>query len=376
MLVVGVPGHDLARMRAEAAVTARGWVLAASPAEADVLLTVGLPADELAARIDQVWQQVPRPRHRVDLTDPVELPGALTLAQQALEAGGDPEPLPEASESDQAAGHAESHGMESGLHGMAHDSHEMSHGPHDSHESDHGGHGAGGMGHGSMDMGHGSHGMDHGSMDMSGPGGVPLAGGFEGDRDGLEMDVLHLQLGPVLTDWPAGLALTLTLSGDVVVKASARALPAAAVAAPDPLPAAEQSAVQRLDRAQVLLRLAGWDAVAERTRRLRDALLGGASLAELVPAIERIRRRVAGSRLLAWNLRSASPATAGEDDAETVRRRLVGWLDSAAGGHGQGDEAPLRSEELAAALQGRSLAAVRLLVAAGVTTEAGSVLHA
>ena len=47
------------------------------------------------------------------------------------------------------------------------------------------------------------------------PDGIPLAEGAE-DRDGLEMDVLHLPLGPVLAHWPAGVVLRVTLHGDVV----------------------------------------------------------------------------------------------------------------------------------------------------------------
>ena len=56
-------------------------------------------------------------------------------------------------------------------------------------------------------------------MDMS-PSGIPLAEGGD-DRDGLEMDVLHLPLGPVLPHWPAGVVLRCTLQGDVVVAAEA-----------------------------------------------------------------------------------------------------------------------------------------------------------
>src|SRR5699024_11402590 len=89
-----------------------------------------------------------------------------------------------------------------------------SHNGHEDHsQMDHSGHGS----HGGMDhSGHGSHGgMDHsghsghgghGGMDMA-PEGISLAQGGQ-DRDGLEMDVLHLPLGPVLPFWPAGLVLT------------------------------------------------------------------------------------------------------------------------------------------------------------------------
>ena len=73
------------------------------------------------------------------------------------------------------------------------------------------------MDHGGHGMDHG--GMDHGDMEMS-PGGIPLAEGGE-DRDGLEMDVLHVRLGPVLPHWPAGLVLRCSLQGDVIAEAQA-----------------------------------------------------------------------------------------------------------------------------------------------------------
>src|SRR5699024_7110981 len=104
-----------------------------------------------------------------------------------------------------------------------HSDHESHNGHEDHSQMDHSGHGS----HGGMDhSGHGSHGgMDysghggHGGMDMA-PEGISLAQGGQ-DRDGLEMDVLHLPLGPVLPFWPAGLVLDCSLQGDVVVDAAA-----------------------------------------------------------------------------------------------------------------------------------------------------------
>src|SRR5260370_2487867 len=77
------------------------------------------------------------------------------------------------------------------------------------------GHDMGGMG--GMDMG----GMDMGGMGM--PAGLPMAG-RGADRDGLRLDQLHVPLGPVLPDWPAGLVVHLALQGDVVQHAEAQAL--------------------------------------------------------------------------------------------------------------------------------------------------------
>ncbi len=104
-----------------------------------------------------------------------------------------------------------------------------------------------------MDMGGDDMDMD---MDMEmAPSGIPLAEGGE-DRDGLEMDVLHLPLGPVLPHWPAGLVLRCALQGDVVVEATAEVLAAADAAdgpdgsdGPDrPLPTPEPSADERAAR--------------------------------------------------------------------------------------------------------------------------------
>src|SRR5258708_27816729 len=80
---------------------------------------------------------------------------------------------------------------------------------------------------GGMDMGGGAHdshdmdGMDMGGMVM--PAGLRMAG-RGADRDGLKLDQLHVPLGPVLPDWPAGLVVHVTLQGDVVQLAEAHAL--------------------------------------------------------------------------------------------------------------------------------------------------------
>src|SRR5699024_5890983 len=110
----------------------------------------------------------------------------------------------------------------------------------------------------------------HGGMDMA-PAGIPLATGGD-DRDGLEMDVLHLPLGPVLPLWPAGLVLRCSLQGDVVVDAEACVVDGAGQAAgweaqTPPVPA---SAVQ-CDGVMALLELAGAEGAAGRARRARDA---------------------------------------------------------------------------------------------------------
>ncbi|KUG57034.1 hypothetical protein AVL61_15500 [Kocuria rosea subsp. polaris] len=147
-------------------------------------------------------------------------------------------------------------------------------------------------------------------MDMA-PGGIPLAEGGE-DRDGLEMDVLRLPLGPVLPFWPAGLVLRCTLQGDVVVEAEASVVDGrnntqddgAAAAGPHPGPA--PAAVVGCDQVMALLALAGAEDAAACARRTRDALLHGDRGAAR-DAVERLHRTVRRSRLLHWSLRSVLP---------------------------------------------------------------------
>lgn len=143
-------------------------------------------------------------------------------------------------------------------------------------------------------------------MDMA-PAGIPLAEGGE-DRDGLEMDVLHLPLGPVLPFWPAGLVLRCSLQGDVVVNAEASMVDGrnddeddgAGAAGPSAGPA--PAAVVRCDQVMALLALAGVEDAAACARRARDALLCGDEDAAR-DAVERLDRTVRRSWLLRSSLR-------------------------------------------------------------------------
>jgi hypothetical protein len=153
-----------------------------------------------------------------------------------------------------------------------------------------------------MDMGD----MHMGDMDMDmAPDGIPLAGGGE-DRDGLEMDVLHVRLGPVLPYWPAGLVLRCSLQGDVIVGAEASVVDGPPVAASTD---SATSAARRCDTAAGLLALAGWTDAAMQGRQVRDALLSGADTADAVVRLERLQRKVARSWLLRWSLRSVRPVS-------------------------------------------------------------------
>jgi hypothetical protein len=342
-----VPGGDLLRVRAEAVLAARGWGRASAPADADVLMVCGRPGAELLAAIDRVWAQMPAPRARIAVESDRELEGELDRARSEL--------LDVAAQRRDAATRpgvseviAESAEEEpERVHGM----HEMTAASEDHHAAD--------DGEPAMDM----------DMDMAGPVGIPLAGGAEGDRDGLEMDVLHLRLGPILPDWPAGLVVDCTLSGDVIVEANAHLLSTEgdrSVVAPVRTGEGMEAVVLRLDRAARLLRIAGWSSQAGRVDRVRNEVLTGAGAGHAA-RIAGVRRRVGRSLVLRWSLTGAA-GPGGVD----VRARLLTMLDEA-------DDIlrddllmplePVSPSAIAAQLTGRSLAAARLIVAAGSSTQ-------
>lgn len=266
VLVVEVPGWWTTRVTVEQALVARGWPAATSPADADVLVVCGDAGVALAAAVDQVWEQLPGPRARVTVLSPDEVPTALERAASLL----------------------------------LDDDHQVA----DARDRPAWSMGGGGGGHGEMDHGEMGDGeMDHGDMDMA-PDGIPLASGGD-DRDGLEMDVLHVPLGPVLPAWPAGLVLHCTLQGDVVTAAEVDVLGAHGAAphrgAADTADFPGLRAARLCDSAAQLLDVAGWAGAADSARRTRDALLTGDS--EGVRRLDRLASRVATSRLLRWSLR-------------------------------------------------------------------------
>ena len=268
-LLVEAPGAWQTRVAVEQALVRRGWRTATAPADADVLVVCGRPGDRLTEAIDRVWAQLPGPRARGVVREVHGVDEALDEAAAVLldahgqraEAVGRPVAAPGA---DPNGGH--------------------------------------------------------------GPGGLALASGGP-DRDGLEMDVLHLPLGPVLPHWPAGLVLRAALQGDVVTDVevdwldTGRASPPEK--APEQSPAQEAVCVQaarRCDGAVDILALAGWDSAAADARRVRDALLAGAAPGHAADLVERLRARVAGSRMLRWSLRDLGVI----DDARVERLRLPG----------------------------------------------------
>jgi hypothetical protein len=331
VLLVEAPGGWLVRVRAEQALRRRGWHVALSPADADVLLVCGTPGSRLSSAVELVWDQLPGPRSRIDVASELGVDDALDRARRRL--------LDDAWQRRDATARAVTPQLDSGDHG----------------DMDHG------------DMDHDD--MDHDDMDMA-PGGLPLAEGAD-DRDGLEMDVLNVRLGPVLPAWPAGLVLRCTLHGDVI--ASAEVVDGTPGEAHDVAPPAEQLPAWRCDRMADLMALAGWDAGAARARRVRDLELAGETETARQER-ETLVRQVRRSRALRWSLRRLGPLTAAETDRLGLSRRYSGdahdrvlaWLDAPE--HTEG-AAPASSggapdpHTLAGLVTGLDLAAARLVVA-------------
>ncbi|MDQ3326471.1 MAG: hypothetical protein M3529_12340 [Actinomycetota bacterium] len=298
-----------------------------------------MASDEYAEAIEAVWAQMPGPRAQLLLSraDSVTISAALDAAANSLlDSGGqrgdattrDITP-PELGAAHSDPGDEPTHGVE--MHdadaannnddamndpdenvyadGHGHTSHAQSqHDDTDQHPNmdhdrmDHGGMDHGGMDHGGMDHG----GMDHGAMDMEGPGGIALAAGGP-DRDGLSMDVLHVRLGPLLTLWPAGLIMRLSLQGDVVTEASVDQTPPSVDLTGVALPAREAGA-KRCDVAKDVLMLAGADRAAALARRARDLLLDPTVPADrALDVVEFLQHQIRRSRLLRWSLRGLAP---------------------------------------------------------------------
>jgi hypothetical protein len=337
-LVVEVPGWWRTRAAVERAVLGRGWNLAFAPADADVLIVCGEPGPRLGEAVEQVWQQMPGPRVRVDVHEYDDVDARLDEAHRGL------------LDTDHHRHDARQRPAASDLLG----------------EDD--GEGGGG-GHEGMD-----HGGGHEGMDMA-PSGIPLAEGGE-DRDGLEMDVLHVRLGPVLPLWPAGLVLRCALQGDVVTEAQAELPEGEAPPDDDGGPLA-----RRLDNIASLLALAEWDDAVAEARSLRDVALqpGGEPT---VGRVERLRRKVRRSRTLRWSLRGIRPLSAEEVHhlglpaaaAGDTYDRLIGMLDRASAGDGptapgdvaahmHGADRSLSPDSLARLVTGLNLATARLVVA-------------
>lgn len=306
VLLVEVPGHFELRASVERSLFRRGWCPALSPADADILAVCGVPGPEFAKIIDLIWDQMPGPRVRIEIPDFQSVDSALTRGgAELLDTGlhrrdaaqrgqavdlcpADESPSSESYEARSNSNHDD----------MDHDHQHMDHGDHQH--------------------------MDHGGMEMA-PGGIPLAEGAE-DRDGLQMDVLHVCLGPVLAYWPSGLVLKCSLQGDVVTDADAWVLDAEHDRGTPVAPvkrAAPQEAARECDHLTSLLALAGWSSAADQARQIRDLLLDEpAAVGRAQLLLEKLLRKLRRSWLLRWSLRDLAPF----DVADAERRRLPGPL--------------------------------------------------
>ena len=87
VLVVELPGRPVLRLRAEAAVRARGWIVVREPVDADVLLVCGTPRAAIAEAVDALWWDVPSPRARRTVRAAADLPEVLDSAARVLADG-------------------------------------------------------------------------------------------------------------------------------------------------------------------------------------------------------------------------------------------------------------------------------------------------
>lgn len=297
VMVVEVSGWWTARAAFERRLSARNWRVALSPADADVLAVCGRPGPQMAKVIDRMWDQMPGPRVRVEIDSAQAVDVALDRVTAGL--------LDVASQQDDARRRAQEPDVSDG--------------------------------NAQEDSGHGDdhNSMDHGQMGMA-PAGIALAEGGQ-DRDGLEMDVLHVRLGPVLPYWPPGLVVRCALHGDAIAGSEAwivDAVPREASA----VGGGASPAARRCDQITDVLALAGWQRAAATARRARDLVLTQPDTEPAAAALHGLQRTLRRSRLLRWSLRGLGPLT-----AEDVKRaqlplafvgdtydRLLARLDSAA----------------------------------------------
>lgn len=266
VLVVEAPGGWLARVTVEREVARRGWRLAVSAADADALVLVGAAGPQLRARVEVVWEQLPGPRSRVAVPSGTDA-GRVGAALDAVAA--------ELLDADRQALDARQRG-------------------------------------GPNVAAMGDDDMDDDEMQMA-PSGIPLAEGGP-DRDGLEMDVLHVPLGPVLPHWPAGLVLRCALQGDVVLEAGASVLDGPHSHVDQPAPA--ERAARRCDQVADLLALAGWAGEHSAAVDARDVLLDRPDVAGGSALLDGLERRLRRARLLRWSLRGIGQLHSGEDGIE------------------------------------------------------------
>ncbi|MEP6893104.1 MAG: hypothetical protein ABI927_04915, partial [Gaiellaceae bacterium] len=283
-------GHDL---------DAEGFSVAASPETAEVLLAPDSLPESLSEAVVSAWAAMPSRRRLIMRSAP--LTGGTDVG--SLLAGDG-----QARTSSRGEGHRHHHppAAQSG-----HDAHEHEH-EHDGHDHEHDGH-------------------DHHSM-------MEVTG--EPSADGLVMEDLEFELGPLSAVLPGGVVATVVLDGDVVGSCALRAtLVSADPSVPDPLARAAWAAVEvspprrvfevELERAVShsawlarLGRVLGWAELVDAARAILDPALAARqgqadALPDALRAAERIRGRLDGSRRLRFRLR----------DRAVVDRATVAALD-------------------------------------------------
>ncbi len=265
-----MPGWPLTRIAVERAVLARGWRYALSSADADLLVVCGRPGDGWGPVLDGLCAQMPGPAARSDVVNPTEVSRVLDQAALIL---SDHTSMRATSVSAQGKS-----GRDPGADSGSIDSPDREHGA--DHHSD----------------------GDTDEMDMPMPGGIPLAAGDQ-DRDGLEMDVLSVRIGPVLPAWPAGLELRCVLHGDMIAHAEQTTLPGGN--APEHTIGEDRRirAALGCDGVARLVALAGRNDAASALRGIRDALLDGVPTADCSVKLSLWSDRLLRSRLLRWSLR-------------------------------------------------------------------------
>lgn len=280
-------------------------------------MRVGEPViaeDDLAERL---WLGIPAPKARVTISEVDQAADALDRGHAALATRPHQQDAGQRKETHGSDHHGEQHGQHESP-GPASESGPSAHGDHDSHGGGHtNGGAAGGHDEHAAHDGHNVHAVHgmHGGHDMAVVAGLPMADRAD-DRDGLRLDRLHVPLGPVLPDWPAGLVLRLELQGDVVQRAAVEQIAAPASSRPpfwnEPwLRASVGEGVTRGDSARRLcaahldslgryLAVAGWDDAAAGARHGRDRALAGVAAIELHSFLSPFIRRIRRSRTLRW----------------------------------------------------------------------------
>ncbi|WP_104527192.1 hypothetical protein [Blastococcus saxobsidens] len=358
VLLVDPPAKVMLRWSVEAELDRRGWRSAASPADADLLVVLGEPGPELAAAVDVLWSQIPEPRHRLDLHHERALAVDLDAGLDALvrRSAGVVSGADRPSPASLLGTGADADDEDADGEGMDHEG--MDHEGMDHEGMDHEGMDHEGMDHEGMDH----EGMDHEGMHMHHSGevaGLPMAS-TASDRDGLELDVLKVALGPVLPGWPTGLVLRADLQGDVLTSAELAWLDADLLPAARPHPDPQQAALDRLAR---FLDVAGWSTAARDARRARDGLAAdGSDQREAQRQAEAVARRVHRSRTLSWTAGGIGQAPSERSSGAGVLDRVRRWCDAASGRPVE-DPPAASLDDIAALVEGVEIGSARLIVA-------------